>query len=262
MFNGVKYRLCIIIGRPTVNKALKVYTTDYLRWYADERPLLFSKLAYTECPFKGGFLRFAKLGNPKATRVLEKLTSRRFTVGVYLRESGAGHVNYHRSPVFWIRSIDFEPYFRSATKQRSTDHLKDLYMEKESHTKRCGALINSTLFYFWFTAQGNCRNIAGPDITNFPVGEIESPVLAAVEPVFSNLMKDLQKNSRRRVYNYELTGKIEYDEFYPDKSKSIIDEIDRVLAKHYGFTDEELDFIINYDIKYRMGQDSGDDDGE
>jgi hypothetical protein len=25
------------------------------------------------------------------------------------------------------------------------------------------------------------------------------------------------------------------------------------LAKHYGFTDEELDFIINYDIKYRMG---------
>ena len=30
-------------------------------------------------------------------------------------------------------------------------------------------------------------------------------------------------------------------------------EIDRVLAKHYGFTDEELDFIINYDIKYRMG---------
>ena len=27
----------------------------------------------------------------------------------------------------------------------------------------------------------------------------------------------------------------------------------RVLAEHYGFTDEELDFIINYDIKYRMG---------
>jgi len=23
--------------------------------------------------------------------------------------------------------------------------------------------------------------------------------------------------------------------------------------KHYGFTDHEVDFIINYDIKYRMG---------
>jgi hypothetical protein len=26
-----------------------------------------------------------------------------------------------------------------------------------------------------------------------------------------------------------------------------------IFAKRYGFTDEELDFIINYDIKYRMG---------
>ena len=44
--------------------------------------------------------------------------------------------------------------------------------------------------------------------------------------------------------------------------QTIIDEIDRVLAKHYGFTDEELDFIINYDIKYRMGRDSGDEGEE
>jgi hypothetical protein len=28
------------------------------------------------------------------------------------------------------------------------------------------------------------------------------------------------------------------------------------VAKHYNFMDEELDFIINYDIKYRMGRDS------
>jgi hypothetical protein len=45
--------------------------------------------------------------------------------------------------------------------------------------------------------------------------------------------------------------------------KPILDEIDRVLAAHYGFTDEELDFIPstklragNYDIKYRMGRDA------
>lgn len=26
------------------------------------------------------------------------------------------------------------------------------------------------------------------------------------------------------------------------------------LAGHYGFTEEELDFILNYDIKYRLGR--------
>ena len=30
-------------------------------------------------------------------------------------------------------------------------------------------------------------------------------------------------------------------------------EVDKLLAKHYGFMEEKLDFIINYDIKYRMG---------
>ncbi len=40
--------------------------------------------------------------------------------------------------------------------------------------------------------------------------------------------------------------------------------VDHVLAHHpktdWAFTDEELDDIINYDIKYRMGRDSGVDD--
>ena len=49
-----------------------------------------------------------------------------------------------------------------------------------------------------------------------------------------------------------------FESFNPYKSKSIIDEIDKVLAKHYGFTEEELDFIINYDIKYRMGDELND----
>ena len=31
-------------------------------------------------------------------------------------------------------------------------------------------------------------------------------------------------------------------------------------AWRYGFTAEELDFISNYDIKYRLGRDSGDED--
>jgi hypothetical protein len=41
--------------------------------------------------------------------------------------------------------------------------------------------------------------------------------------------------------------------FYIKESKDIIDQIDTLLAQHYNFTEGELDFIINYDIKYRMG---------
>ena len=67
-------------------------------------------------------------------------------------------------------------------------------------------------------------------------------------------MLDLKQHKYRKEAHYKATGKVIYDEFYPKYSKSIIDEIDRILAQHYGFTDEEVDYIINYDIKYRMGQ--------
>ena len=69
-------------------------------------------------------------------------------------------------------------------------------------------------------------------------------------------MEDLKSNSSRLTATYEATGDVVYDQFYPRRSKPIIDEIDRALASHYGFTEEELDFIINYDIKYRMGKES------
>ena len=66
-------------------------------------------------------------------------------------------------------------------------------------------------------------------------------------------MLDLEDKSGIKYANYKSTGHVEYQEYYPKKSKSIIDEIDKVIALHYKFTEEELDFIINYDIKYRMG---------
>ena len=71
----------------------------------------------------------------------------------------------------------------------------------------------------------------------------------AVGELAGTLMQDLIGNARRKSARYRHTGNVEYDEFFLSASKATIDEIDRVLAEHYGFTEEELDFIINYDIK-------------
>ena len=62
------------------------------------------------------------------------------------------------------------------------------------------------------------------------------------------------------TFNSKTKGTIEQKQFVINKSKDIIDEIDTALAAHYGFTPEELDFIINYDIKYRMGKELEEDE--
>jgi hypothetical protein len=69
-----------------------------------------------------------------------------------------------------------------------------------------------------------------------------------------SLMKDYERNS-----HITPCADCSYQEFDIQKSKPIIDEIDRVLADHYGLTSEDLEFIINYDIKYRMGRDGAED---
>jgi len=147
--------------------------------------------------------------------------------------------------------MDFEPYFKSPVKERSTDHLKDIYFDNQKIAKAAGSIINSTLFYFWFSVQGNCRNITGDDIKSIPAPPLDATTFDEATKWFDGLMTDLQKNSKRRIDEYK-TGRVEYDEFYPSLSKAVIDKIDLALGKAYGLTDEETDFIINYDIKYRM----------
>lgn len=72
-------------------------------------------------------------------------------------------------------------------------------------------------------------------------------------------MNDLKQHSvhSQRVFKGNVSR---YDSFIPKYSKPIINEIDKVLAKYYSFTEEELDFIINYDIKYRMGDELNNDE--
>ena len=70
----------------------------------------------------------------------------------------------------------------------------------------------------------------------------------------------MENLSESHVRNQKTTGRTEIQLFRVKPVKPIIDEIDKVLAKHYGFTEEELDFIINYDIKYRMGDELNDNE--
>jgi len=151
--------------------------------------------------------------------------------------------------------MDFEQYFKSPTRSRSVYHFRDLYFRDSKVAETVGAVLNSSLFFWWFVSVGNGRNITGTDVEQFPVGDLPASLVDSVPAIFDRLMMDYKTNSfiRKRT-------DCEFQEFRPSKSKSIMDEIDRVLAKHYGFTDEELDFILNYDIKYRMGVALIDDD--
>ena len=159
----------------------------------------------------------------------------------------------------------FVPYFWNEREgEQISSHVKPLTLQKKVDADIVVALINSSLFFWWFIILSNCRDLSMREIERFPLGlaSMKEENKQALSAIGERLMADYQIHAVRKEAYYKATGKVVYDEFYPRHSKPIIDEIDRVLAQHYGFTDEELDFIINYDIKYRMGKDSGDEGEE
>ena len=160
-------------------------------------------------------------------------------------------------------------YFLLIKNQKSITYingvLEDVKAEKkiglfpEIDNSSIGALLSSSLFYWNYIAYTDCRNLQKSfiDTFKFPITAINDKQLS-IEGC--KLFRDYEKKKYTKSTHYKTTGNdVVYDEYYPKKSKRIIDEIDKVLAKHYGFTEEELDFIINYDIKYRMGDELGED---
>ena len=92
------------------------------------------------------------------------------------------------------------------------------------------------------------------EISSFPI-EIDNELIQKLSTLNKRLMDDLKIHSISRIENRNKgIDIVEFTQFNVRESKPIIDKIDTVLGKHYGFTDKELDFIINYDIKYRMGK--------
>ena len=250
LFEGVDQRLCIYVGR-LGSQELQAFSTSYIHWSAPERDILFQRIAYGDANVELPGSRILKSGSTLLTsvigRVLEKTNQ---PISLFLRKGTQYVMHYHRSPRYWIRGIDFEPHFDGGGKSRSTHHFRDLYFEKQSVAKSITATINSTLFFVWYMTTGNGRNIAAPDVKNFPVGDMAAWA-KELSVAFDELMESYKHHS---VIKHTKTST--FQEFRPSKSKPEIDVIDRLLAKHYRLTDDEIDCILNYDIKYRVGMSS------
>ena len=254
LFGGVDQRLCIYLAKAgDTDGEPGLHTTRYYHWNSEERQSLFARLQYVSSFYHPRLRRMPQVGEVHSVDVLKKLDRNSVLIQGYYTGRRTGYVmHYHRSPRYWIRAMDFEPHFKSATRSKSVHHFRGLFFADPVMAKAAGAALNSSLFFFWFISLGNGRNITGTDVEQFPLG---SPSIAALEELsaaFDRLMADYRDNSVIRIRQDS-----EFQEFRPSLSKPIIDEIDRILAEHYGFTDEELDYIINYDIKYRMGTEAG-----
>ena len=248
LFEGVKFRLAIFFATDNGNGC---YSTKYTRWLAEERKNLFTAIVNYNSIEDYHYQNIVpKVSSPLFISVAKKVTN---DSKQFYKNIGSEFCLYNDAPVNWMRAHTFTPYFCSERDGEIVSrHLKRMNFETSDEKEFGCAIFNCTLFFIWWISHSSCYNVNSPEIYSFRLflNDLERHELSLLN---KKLTKDMLAKSRRRVYVYKTTGRVEYDEFYMKLSKPIIDEIDKVLAKHYGFTEEELDFIINYDIKYRMG---------
>ena len=121
-------------------------------------------------------------------------------------------------------------------------------------------ILSSSLFWWYYSCHYDMFNLKDYMIFGFRISNISESDSELLINLGKKYVKSLEENAVIKTVNSKTKGNIEQKQYIVKKSKPIIDEIDKILAKHYGFTDEELDYIINYDIKYRMGSELEEDE--
>ena len=253
LFIGVLQRLCIFICNKGKNSEANIYTTEIHRWYSHMRETLFANLVYiNDSQLMIGSI--VKIGTNIEASIKDKYYANK-SISKYLSNKSNANNIYYRSAGggYWI-SILNNPFDSFTTSNRQASFITDY------NSLVFSAFMNSNIFWWYYSTNFDLFNFTEGWMFG---GRLTYPKSEIIETLIK-LSNDMEFSLRNNAYHYTINSKtngpqetVTYRKYY---SKSLMDAIDKVLAVHYGFTDEELDFIINYDIKYRMGDELNSDE--
>jgi hypothetical protein len=227
--------------------ATKRFSTGLNKWQSEHRDHLFTQLSYCQITTSRdpeNRYYYPKFGQALENSILRKVLSHT-CVNHYLSTTPNSNMMFYRSAggLYWKIFINFPwPYQTTSNKQCSflPEYDRDVFV----------ALFNSSLFWWYYTVSFDTFNLKDYMLFGFRFSYPEDDLIIRS---LQTLCQQLMDNFREHAKHLKRGNTGSYT-IYARKAKAIIDEIDRALAKHYGFSEAELDFILNYDIKYRVGQ--------
>lgn len=244
LFPDVDMNLTITLIEKRTGEA-PVFSTTYHRWRgADpaERASLFQQLAYVRVPPDVRRLPnpYPKIGSAAEVELLRRLLAHRHTLGEYVTADGTA-IYYHSGGRYW----------RKALPTRLSSHYKELRVPARL-APMVGCLLSSQLFYWWWIVNSNCMDVVAREVVGLPVFDLDGADTSTFAALWSALQTALSEGAapRRRRGARIATDEVNFD---VARCKPIIDEIDRALATGYGFSAAQLDFIVSYDLRFRMG---------
>jgi hypothetical protein len=241
LFNGVDMNLSIFVGQRNLSQAdgHELFSTRYNRWQESYRPMLFATLEYHAARLEPDASCIPKLGSAEAVALLAKLRSFPYLKEFLASDSSGDQVYYHSGG----------RYFRKCIREQLSNEYRELSV-KEGMGDAVICLLSSSLYYWFWITVSDCYHVTKRDVYSMPVapsllGDKQLRMLA------EKLLRDLDANARVQLRTRADGSQQKEVNFRVGLSRPVLDEIDKVLARHYGLSDEQLDWLLGFDAKYR-----------
>ncbi|MDD5578866.1 MAG: hypothetical protein PHY16_06235 [Methylobacter sp.] len=248
VFDNACIRTSILSFTKTGTKNEYLFTTRMIRRkYTDELGDLISNLEFIDSrsvKLKG---RYPKISTQLELAILQKLFSNGKPLLEFYESNG--------KPIYYRAAGG--RYFNAVTNYPTgSTQEKPIYVKKEL-TNFVGAVLSSNLFYFYQQVYSDGLHIKQFEIDTFSIPDVTKEIAENVEISYSKYLKDIESNViKHQTAKY--ANITEFKEYKISKSKHLIDKMDELICPLYGFTQQEIDFIKNYEIEYRLGAESDD----
>ena len=255
LFEGVDQQLAIQLVTRSHCGNLR-WMSNMRHWNTRERNTIFETVKY--CCIQEETIHQGispKFGDEIEFSLLNKLATDSVCLSRFCGKAENCKVYYRTAGGRYWRLIKSFPSYFCSEKGASVSSKEKYFLVGKEYLGAIIAELVSSLFYWYWRIYSDCRDLTNREMMEFPVADFtkSNRITVGLTDLMSQYEVQLQKHKERIVVNSLRSGLTKQDVYHVSCAKPIIDEIDELLAKHYGFTEEELDFIINYDIKYRMG---------
>lgn len=261
VFDGVCIAVAIVVSKVGIAmKNSRLFSSGICRSNEDSRKVLFQNLSSAEINrelFLSRHNLFPKYRLLLETVIANKILSEDPIDQYTTKFQSSNFLSYRTAGGrYWKIVIN-----RRFSSDSTSNKVK--YITRTIDSSVLVALLNSNLMWWYYANYFDLYNFKDYMIFSFPFAfdDEVSSLMPVLKVLGEELMQSYEKNKETATQFIKSRNQIAvFETFNPKYSKTIIDKIDELLAKHYGFTEEELDFIINYDIKYRMGDELKADD--
>lgn len=234
LFDGVHQKLSILFGIKGLNKCI-TFSSSYYHWYNSERrDLLNSCKIFPSTPQEQ---YIPKIGNVYESSIFEKIRNAKgdSLLSLLNSQSKQSKVFVNMRACFWMKAFSIHP---------GSKEYKEFVCSSEMRPYLL-AILNSNLFFLYWTIVSDCWHITNKELSEFVV-----PTEGVCFEIFKILTSKLERKlERTKKYLGSVQTQYEYKH---RECKPEIDAIDDALQEIYGLTDDEVTFLKEYKLKYRM----------